>query len=136
MFNFLTYKKSFYKSKSLLFFAREYSKVLPEEVTTLVCSSSSGMAIAAAVALKREVNILYVHEDGLHFSGEFPRKTEVFCFIDDLIDRAKTLQRCKKFLRHYDIKIKYALFWKFHDRQIKLGKIIPLEIRNLLDIIC
>lgn len=59
------HQQSFYESATLRLWARRFAKVIPETTKVLVCASSSGMAIAAAVcAVRKGLSIRYINPKG------------------------------------------------------------------------
>jgi len=142
----MTHGYSFYSGKKLVHWANEYYKKLPKDVTHLVCSSSSGMAIASAVIYvaaenDRELRVLYVKRkkwtfnsfgagDKLHVSKGGLTFTDVTCFIDDLIDQGGTRDACKNaILDEFQQEINYSLVSDYYNDSSKLKLTIMKKVK-------
>ncbi len=109
---------SFYESGTLRLWARRFAKVIPETTKVLVCASSSGMAIAAAVCTVRKgLSIRYIYPEGYKnmrnvskgHSGESVNEGDDWIIVDDFIDRGDTvtaiLKEMNKICNHAPIAI-------------------------------
>lgn len=112
------HEQSFYESATLRLWARRFAKVIPEATKVLVCASSSGMAIAAAVCTVRKgLSIRYIYPKGYKnmrsvskgHSGENVNEGDAWVIVDDFIDRGDTaaaiLEEMKKACDHAPIAI-------------------------------
>lgn len=100
----MIYAKSLYKSTTLAAHAIQYYRALPEKVDTLLCSGSSGMALASAIAMLAYIDnrILYVvnvkhpkhsfRDDADSHSGHKDRINNITsCIVDDYLDSGVTI---------------------------------------------
>lgn len=129
----LNYGKSFYIGAGLKLFAKLYTKHIPEDVSTLVCATSSGAMIAAAILqYRRNLRICYIKQadwtfnadrqlrKGLSHSGFSPDVDSVICFVDDLIDRGHTFKAVYSYIAdRYHCQIKYAVIFRFWSGQTR-----------------
>jgi phosphoribosylpyrophosphate synthetase len=92
-----TYSGDFY-CNDIRQWAEAVIERLPERTDTLVCSSSSGIALAAAVAalINKHIKIIYISKKGedRHNSDRTWIKSKYRVFVDDIIDYGGTMERC------------------------------------------
>lgn len=92
------YNYTFYQ-QDIKQFAKLFLDLLPKNVTHLICSSSSGCAIATAMIVLSEkpLTMIYVRKEnevthGYPIDGHVPQ--DKICFVDDVIASGNTLWIC------------------------------------------
>ena len=106
------YRDTFFRGESLAKAADAFLRVLPVDVQGLLCTGSSGCAIASAMLTRRcKLFSLYVYKDECagerkHTANEYAgsrSSARKWAIVDDVIDTGGTVRRLLKFAREHGL---------------------------------
>jgi orotate phosphoribosyltransferase len=136
-FKTVDYNSSFYQTKELRYWARQYLKYLPKEVTFLVSTGRSGCAIASAMIVlsKRPLFNISANKPKEETHGGiaypiYPKETDIGCIVDDFISTGKTVYDLYSRFSLYNIQ--YVLVSIDSEEEFYLNKIQLIEVEKLI----
>lgn len=133
------YGYCFYKQDSLVFWAKKYLKLLPNDVGTLVSSGSSGCAIASAMLVLSKRPLLHVYvqkqgeksHDGAINHTYTSAKARISAIVDDFSQNGNTIRHIvKQINENTSLNIKYILITNTHNHLKKSLINMIVEVKN------